>query len=161
MRPDHEQLEIVIEQEEILLFPSIDIGMITAIARNIADKLRKKRAPSYVIASVNGCVLYAEGLPGSAPDNFEWARRKGNTATLLSKSSYRVTLEMRIRGKDLSNRGVPVSEYALSGGAFPIKVNDLMVGYFGASGTTQEEEHQIIADTISEFLGRKIRSIFD
>lgn len=161
MRPDSEQLEIVIEQEEALIFPSIDNGKVTAIARSIANKLRKIKAPSYVVASVNGCVLYAEGLPGSAPDNAEWARRKGNTATLLSKSSYRVTLEMRIRGKDLSNRGVPVSEYALSGGAFPIKVNDLMVGYFAASGTTQEEEHQIIADTISELLGRKIRSIFD
>lgn len=161
MKTDAEQLKAVEEQEAVLYFQTIDTKTITGIARNIADKLRFQKAPSFVSAVVNGSTLYAESLPGAAYDNSEWARRKGNTTILLNKSSYRVTLEMRIRGKDLSNRGVSVSEYALSGGGFPIKIGDLTVGYFAASGTTQEGEHQIIAETIAEYLGVSIPSIFD
>jgi uncharacterized protein (UPF0303 family) len=161
MKTDIEQLEDVIAQEEVLHFTTLDTLTVTNIARNLAEKFRSQESPSYITAVVNGNTLYAECLPGAGLDNAEWARRKGNTATLLFKSSYRVTLELRIHGKDLSNRGVPVSEYALSGGAFPIKLGDLTVGYFAASGTTQEEEHQIIAETIAEYLGEKIPSIFD
>lgn len=161
MKPDAEQLAAVIEQERELVFDCIDAQTVSTIARSIADTLRAKRAPSFVLAVVNGNEIYGESLPGATPDNREWARRKGNTATLLSKSSYRVTLEMRMKGKDLSNRGVPVSEYALSGGAFPIKVHDLVVGYFATSGTTQEEEHQLLADAIARHLGKQIPTIFE
>lgn len=161
MKTNQEQLEIVIEQESKLILPHLNTDIVVSLAKGLAEKLRRKNAPSYVLAVVNGIVVYAESLPGAAEDNAQWARRKGNTALLLGKSFYRVTLEMRIKGKDLSNRGVAVSEYALSGGAFPLKIGDLTVGYIGTSGTTQEEEHQIIADTIAEHLGVSIPSIFD
>lgn len=145
----------------MLRFTTLDTLTVTNRARAITEKLRAQKASSYIVAVVNGNTLYAECLPVAVLDNAEWARRKGNTVTLLIKNSYRVALEMRILGKDLSNRGVPVSEYALSGGGFPIKIGDLTVGYFAASGLTQEEEHQIIAETIAEHLGKEIPSIFD
>lgn len=160
MKNDQERLDAVIRQEEKLVFQKLDTATVVSLAKQLAERLHATKAPSYVLAVVNGTTLYAESLPGAAPDNAAWARRKGNTAVLLGKSSYRVALEMRIKGKDLSNRGVPVSEYALSGGAFPLKIGDMTVGYIGTSGTTQEAEHQIIADTIASYLGITIPSIF-
>jgi len=161
MKTDNEQLDAVITQEKELRFKTVDTGMVTDIAKAIADKLKAKHAPSYILAVINGNTLYAECLPGASPDNANWVRRKGNLTTLFSKSSYRVTLEMRIRGQDLSSRGASAAEYVLSGGAFPVTIGDLTVGYFASSGIAQEEEHQIIADTIAGYLGKKIPSVSD
>ncbi len=161
MKTDKEQLAITIMQEDTLCFPTITTEMILDIAKSLSEELHRKKSPSFLIAQVNGRSLYTESFPHASIDNENWARRKGNTTLLLGKSSYRVTLEMRINGKDLSNRGVAISEYALSGGAFPIKINDLVIGYLGLSGTTQEEEHQLIADAIANYQNKKIPSIFD
>lgn len=158
---DLEKIQVIKEQEKALVFPKLDVETVTAIAKRVVEKFRAENAPGYVLASVNRCAVYTEALSGAMPDNADWVRRKGNTAMLFNKSSYQVCLEFRSQGKDLSTRGLPVHEYCLAGGAFPIKVGDLTVGFIAASGTTMEEEHQLIADTIAEYFGIKIPSIFD
>lgn len=160
LKTDKEQLAITIEQEALLRFVSLDTEGIITISKKISKQLHDLNAPSFIIAMVNNHTLYAESLPNSALDNENWAKRKGNTAMLLGKSSYRATLEMKAKGKDLSNRGLPISEYALSGGAFTIIINNLTIGFWGLSGTTQEEEHQIIVEAIAEYQNKKVPTIF-
>lgn len=161
MKTDVEKMEIIKAQEKALVFPKLDSDTIVAIAKIIVAKLREEKQPGYVLASVGGCTIYAESLPGAMPDNADWARRKGNLVMLYNRSSYLTTLTMKSKGKDLSTRGLPLSEYCLFGGAFPIKLGDLTVGFISASGTNQEHEHQTVANGIAEYFGVAIPSIFD
>lgn len=159
MKDNQSLIDIVKEQEEAFVFDNINIKTIVQISKNLALSLGEKNAPVYVIAVINDVVVYSEMLPGASKDNYHWAVRKGNTALLLNKSSYRATLEFALNNKDFSNRGLPVKDYALSGGAFPIKVGDIAVGYFAVSGMTQEEDHQSIVNALSSYFSKNVDSI--
>jgi uncharacterized protein (UPF0303 family) len=84
-------------------------------------------------------------LPGALPQNDNWARRKSNTALYFQAPSMLVTLRARARGRsDLSNEGLPAADYALSGGAVPIRVKGTgVVAVVVVSGLPEEEDHSL------------------
>lgn len=48
--------------------------------------------------------LFFSALPGSTPDNIEWARRKRNVVERYHRSSYRVGRELAVKNDTLVNR---------------------------------------------------------
>jgi uncharacterized protein (UPF0303 family) len=68
--------------------------------------------------------LFHAGLPGSAPLNDLWARRKSNTALMFQLPSLLVALRNKAKDEPLERHGLAPADYADSGGAVPIRVKE-------------------------------------
>ena len=89
--------------------------------------------------------LFHAGLPGSAPLNDLWARRKSNTALMFQLPSLLVGLRNRAKGETLARHGLSSADYADHGGAVPIRVKGVgVVAVATVSGLPQVEDHQLV-----------------
>jgi uncharacterized protein (UPF0303 family) len=93
--------------------------------------------------------LFHAALPGSAPLNDIWARRKSNVALMFQKSSLLVGTEMQQKGSRLANDGLTDADYADHGGAVPIWVQGVgMVAVATVSGLPQRDDHALVVRAI-------------
>ena len=89
--------------------------------------------------------LFHAGLPGSAPLNDLWARRKSNTALMFQLPSLLVAARNMAKGEPLDKHGLPGTDYADSGGAVPIRVRGVgVVAVATVSGLPQVEDHKLV-----------------
>ena len=94
-------------------------------------------------------------LPGSQATNDNWARRKGNTALMLGAPSMLVALRYGERKRTLATDGLAEADYALSGGAVPIRVaGSGLVAVATVSGLPQEEDHALVVRGIEALLAK-------
>jgi uncharacterized protein (UPF0303 family) len=90
-------------------------------------------------------VLFHAALPGSAPLNDLWARRKSNTALMFQVPSLLVAARNMAKGEPLDRHGLPGADYADSGGAVPIRVRGVgVVAVATVSGLPQVEDHELV-----------------
>ncbi|SNX84178.1 related to UPF0303 protein Ping_1243 [Melanopsichium pennsylvanicum] len=107
------------------------------------------------ISLFSGHTLFscAVGNPAKlGPDNWDWVRRKANTVKRFGQSSYLVGRSRVLKGKDLDGLG---PDYAAHGGGFPIRVKGMHAGPVGAivvSGLAQQQDHNLIVDTLTSFI---------
>ncbi len=94
-------------------------------------------------------------MPGAAPTNADWARRKRNTVELMQRSSYGVGLGLQREGSSLEAKmGLPTRDYASHGGAFPIVVKGVgCIGVVTVSGLPQREDHAMVVAALAELAG--------
>jgi uncharacterized protein (UPF0303 family) len=96
------------------------------------------------IRTVNRTLFHA-ALPGSAPLNALWARRKSSTALLFHEASLLVGLRHRETGETLEKHGLSTADHADHGGAVPIRVQGTgMVAVATVSGLPQVEDHRLV-----------------
>lgn len=89
--------------------------------------------------------LFHAALPGSAPLNDLWARRKSNTALMFQLPSLLVAARNRAKGEPLDRHGLSGADYADSGGAVPIRVKGVgVVAVATVSGLPQVEDHRLV-----------------
>ncbi len=140
--------------ERLLQFPAFD----EATAWDLGTRLRAAadaRGVAVVIDIRRGhdCLFFT-AMPGTAPDNADWARRKRNLVQLLNISSYRVGLQIAAGEDVLGLRGLDSRDHAPHGGCFPIRVRGTgLVGTVTVSGLPQREDHGLVVDVIAELLG--------
>lgn len=117
---------------QILLDLALDEGLAIVIDIRTADR-----------------TLFHAALPGSAPLNDLWARRKSNTALMFQLPSLLVGRRNRARDETLARHGLPVEDYADSGGAVPIRVKGTgVVAVATVSGLPQVEDHRLVIRAI-------------
>ena len=117
---------------QILLDLTLDEGLAIVIDIRTADR-----------------TLFHAALPGSAPLNDLWARRKSNTALMFQLPSLLVGRRNRARDETLARHGLPVEDYADSGGAVPIRVKGTgVVAVATVSGLPQVEDHRLVIRAI-------------
>lgn len=93
--------------------------------------------------------LFHAALPGSAPLNDLWARRKSNTALMFQLPSLLVAARNRTKGEPLDKHGLSGADYADSGGAVPIRVKGVgLVAVATVSGLPQVEDHKLVVQGI-------------
>jgi uncharacterized protein (UPF0303 family) len=145
----------IARQEEYLVFDRFDEHMAWRIGTMIRDLASTNRWPIIIDIRLFHRPLFFAAMPGSTPDNLEWARRKRNVVERYHKSSYRVGREMALKGDTLTNRhGLSVADYADHGGGFPITVRDVgVIGVIIISGLAQEDDHMTIVTTLCAVLG--------
>ena len=99
--------------------------------------------------------LFFYAMPGTTPNNAEWARRKRNTVELLQRSSYSVGLANQKDATSLPLKtGVALADYAEHGGSFPIRVKGVgCVGTVTVSGVPQREDHAIVVEALAALCG--------
>ena len=97
--------------------------------------------------------LFHAALPGSAPLNDLWARRKSNTALLFQMPSLLVGMRHAAKGESLARHGLDSADYADHGGAVPIRVaGQGIVAVATVSGLPQVEDHRLVAEAILSLL---------
>jgi uncharacterized protein (UPF0303 family) len=105
--------------------------------------------------------LFLAALPGSSPDNVDWARRKGNVVTRYHRSSYAVGLELQVKGGTLESRySLSAADYAAHGGAVPVAVRGTgVIGVATISGLPQREDHGAVVWAMSRLLGVEVEDL--
>jgi uncharacterized protein (UPF0303 family) len=84
--------------------------------------LKAAGLPVVINIRTSARTLFHAALPGSAPMNDAWARRKSNCALFFHKPSLLVGEENSIKDQDFSAHGLNAADYADHGGAVPIRV---------------------------------------
>lgn len=99
--------------------------------------------------------LFHAALPGSAPLNDLWARRKSNTALMFQLPSLLVAARNRAKDEPLDRHGLGPADYADSGGAVPIRVKGAgVVAVATVSGLPQVEDHKLVVRGLKALAGR-------
>ena len=156
-------LDILKVQEEKLRMDKLDadgalqLGLI--MVRLAKEKYRKSVSVRVI---TNGQATFEYYMEGTDSHNRWWMDKKLNTSRVSSVSSIRTLVEV---GEGLR---APVPEFeidnnfALCGGCFPLKTHDgRLIGYAQSSGMAHEEDHQLIVDALSEYLGIDVPSLLD
>lgn len=141
-------------QEEILQFAAFDESTAWSLGNTIREKaLSRGQSVSIDIRKGDDC-LFFNAMPGTAPTNADWARRKRNLVNLLHTSSYVVGLQRELGENILERTGLPLRDYAPHGGCFPVRISGSgFVGTITVSGLPQREDHKLVVEVVSEFLG--------
>jgi uncharacterized protein (UPF0303 family) len=97
-----------------------------------------------------GAPLFYAALHGTSPDNAEWARRKANIVARLHRSSYAIGLALKARNTTVQEKyGLPATDYASHGGAFPITLAGTgVVGSVTVSGLPQRDDHELVVEAL-------------
>ena len=95
--------------------------------------------------------LFHAALPGAAPLNDLWARRKSNTALMFQLPSLLVAARNKAKDEPLDRHGLSAADFADSGGAVPIRVRGVgVVAVATVSGLPQVEDHRLVVRAIRD-----------
>ena len=98
-------------------------------------------------------VFFHAALPGSAPMNEAWARRKSNCALFFQLPSMLVGEKNRAKGDTLATHGLDLRDHADHGGAVPIKVAGAgVVAVATISGLPSIEDHRLVGAGLRGFI---------
>ena len=99
--------------------------------------------------------LFYFAMPGTNADNPDWLRRKGNCVRRWERSSYLTALRWKRDSRTIQpDHNVDPTEYAVHGGAFPIRVEGVgVVGSITASGLPQRQDHAYVVRAICQHMG--------
>ncbi|MBE2990403.1 heme-degrading domain-containing protein [Sphingomonas sp. CFBP 13603] len=149
-------VEMIAHQERTLVFDRFDEETAWSLGSWIADRGRAARAPIVIDIRLFHRPLFFAALPGSVPDNAEWARRKRNVVERYHRSSYGVGLDMAAKGSSLLERyGLPLLDFAAHGGAFPITLAGCgVIGCIAVSGLPQIDDHMLVVRSVYAATGK-------
>ena len=89
--------------------------------------------------------VFHAARPGTTADNDDWLARKFRVVARYNVPSFLVSTKYRARGQDFNEvTGLPITEYAAAGGAFPLRVNGSLIGAVGVSGLVENLDHDLV-----------------
>ncbi|QLF70904.1 heme-degrading domain-containing protein [Peteryoungia desertarenae] len=147
-------METLEAQEKTLVFQSFDETTAYEIGTALVTAARASKAPVIINIRTPDRVLFHAALPGSAPDNDHWARRKSNTTLRYHKASLRVGESNRLKNRSLGpDFGIDPLDYADHGGSFPVRVKGVgVIAAITVSGLKSEEDHAMIVEVLERTL---------
>jgi uncharacterized protein (UPF0303 family) len=153
----NEDIAKIAQQEKELEFPAFDFDVAWDLGSALRALAVSRKFPIAIdIRRFGGQHLFFTTLPGTAPTNAEWVRRKSNVVEMLHKSSYRVALEQKQKRTSLADKyALPPADYAEAGGSFPLKVKGAgIIGSVTISGLPQRMDHETVVEGICLHLGK-------
>ncbi len=136
-------------------FPVFDSRTAWEVGLALKAAGEARQAPIVVDISLLSMPLLVFALPGSAPENFDWVRRKRNVVYHFYCSSYAIGRRLVQEDKTLQELGaLPERDYAAHGGSFPILLRGTgCIGSVTVSGLPQREDHKMVVDALAKTLG--------
>ena len=132
-----------------LELPEFSEATALRLGQILVDLAQAEDLPVVVDIRTADRTLFHAALPGSAPLNDLWARRKSNTALMFQLPSLLVALRNKAKDEPLDRHGLSGADYADSGGAVPIRVKNVgMVAVATVSGLPQVEDHKLVVHAI-------------
>jgi uncharacterized protein (UPF0303 family) len=148
-------IEVLRAQERALVLPHFDEE--TAYSLGIALRKKCAAAGAAVVVDIRSASrrLFFAALPGSGPDNEDWARRKGNVVLRRHESSMLAGEILKSEGRSQwPDAALEVKHFALHGGGFPVRVRGVgVVASIAISGLPSHQDHDMIVTTLAEHLG--------
>lgn len=134
--------------------PQFDEVTALRLGQVLVDLALADRLPVVIDIRTADRTLFHAGLPGSAPLNDLWARRKSNTALMFQLPSLLVAARNKAKGESLDKHGLSGADYADSGGAVPIRVRGVgVVAVATVSGLPQVEDHKLVVRGLRALAG--------
>ncbi|PBB40664.1 hypothetical protein CK222_26815 [Mesorhizobium sp. WSM3866] len=149
----------VVEQESALVFERFDETTAFEIGCTIRDRALASGQGLVVDVRLWDRQLFYAALAGSSAITAEWARRKFNSVRMFHRSSYRLALEQQREDRAFPpGYGLNPTDYALAGGAFPIRVQAVgVIGAFVVSGLSERADHETAVAALCAYLGKDER----
>ena len=149
------ELKNVLEQEARLVFPEFDASTAWRIGSALRTAALERGVAVAIDIRCGDDILFFHAMPGTAPANADWARRKRNAVELLHTSSYAIGLKLEQDKSSLeAKQGLPLRDYATHGGSFPIRVRGVgVVGVVTVSGIPQREDHAMVVKALATLCG--------
>jgi uncharacterized protein (UPF0303 family) len=153
---DTATIEMLKKQEADLQFDAFDENEAFALGIAVRDRaVREHLAIACDIRTWNRQLAFF-AMPGTSPVLADWIRRKNFVVQRWGKSSYRALLENNRERLLRVDEGFDPADYALHGGAFPIRVKGTgVIGSVTISGLHEHDDHEIARTAICERLGLK------
>ncbi|MQA34677.1 heme-degrading domain-containing protein [Modestobacter roseus] len=144
-------------QEQELQFRSFTNDDAWELGLALVTRARAAGLPVAVDVSRNGHQLFHASLPGTAPDNDTWIRRKAAVVDRFGHSSLYVGQRAREEGTTFEEQfGLDPDRYRAHGGAFPVLVRDVgPVGVVVVSGLPQVADHELVVTVLRELIARE------
>ncbi|MGV0910631.1 heme-degrading domain-containing protein [Martelella sp. FOR1707] len=141
-------------QEKKLVLARFDETDAWDLGQRLVDRALALDAPVVIDIRTPSRTLFHAALPGSAPDNDMWARRKSNVVFHFHRSSYAIELEHRRKGRTIGPElGLNLTDYADHGGSFPVRIRHVgVVAAITVSGLASKDDHGLIVDVLTDFL---------
>lgn len=148
-------------QEQTLRFEKFDEQIAWELGSRLRAAAVQRGASIAIDVFAGGHSIFTCALPGATPNNANWVRRKRNAVLHFQRSSYGFGLQLEREKADLSGKfGLPLADYAVHGGSFPIRVvNAGVIGAITVSGLPQREDHKLVVGVLAEFLGKSLSEL--
>jgi len=141
-------------QETRLVFARFDETTALVLGQALVKLAQAGALPVVIDIRTPDRPLFYAALPGSAPLNALWARRKSATCLMFQAASLLVGMRLRAKGDSLDKHGLASADYASSGGSFPLRVSGAgVVGAVTVSGLTEVEDHALVVAGLENLLG--------
>jgi uncharacterized protein (UPF0303 family) len=138
-----------------LALPRFDEATALRLGQIIVDLALAGAMPVVIDIRTMDRTLFHAALPGSAPLNDLWARRKSNAALMFQLPSLLVGRRNAAKGEPLDRHGLSTADYAEAGGAVPIRVKGVgVVAVATVSGLPQVEDHQLVVRGIRALMAK-------
>lgn len=120
------------------------------------ENAKKYEAGVAIEITINGLSVFRYLPEGTCYHNIEWLERKANTVTQFEMSSLRVMAKFDVAGISYEDEKLDPYAFALGGGGFPLTIRGVgVIGVIAVSGLAHMEDHQLVVDTLAEFISTK------
>jgi uncharacterized protein (UPF0303 family) len=145
-----DDLAIIAVQERELRFSLFNCDAAWQLGLRLRELAVARKLAVVIDVRRFGQPLFYCALAGTAPDNAEWIRRKGNVVARFHRSSYAIGLELQQKSSSLLEKhGLPLSDYAAHGGSFPVTVSNAgVIGCVTVSGVPQRVDHELVVEAL-------------
>jgi uncharacterized protein (UPF0303 family) len=146
-------IETLRSQEQQLVWTSFGANDALTLGLLLLDMGRASNLPIAIDIRTADQTLFHAALPGAAPLNDLWARRKSNTVLKYQMSSLLLGEKMRASGKGFALDGLEETDFAAHGGSFPIRLaSGMVVAAVTVSGLPQLEDHALVISALKQVL---------
>lgn len=149
-----ELLRILEMQEEVLQFSHFTNADAWEVGNAIVAEARRRNL--HVAVSIrlnNGYTVFQYAADGTNLDNERWMTRKCNTVKVKEMSSLRAYTLLQAEGHTLEDWFLDPKEYAVCGGGFPIRVEEVgVIGAILVTGLEHVANHDLIIKCVSKYL---------
>jgi uncharacterized protein (UPF0303 family) len=136
-----------------LIFPAFTEETAWHLGQILVTLAQQDRLPVVIDIRTPDRTLFHAALPGSAPLNDRWARRKSNVALHFQLASLHVGRNMAAKGETLAKHGLGEEDFAIHGGSVPIRVTGVgVVAAATVSGLPQVEDHRLVIRALDRLL---------
>lgn len=145
-------IALVEAQERRLVLPNFDLETAWTLGARLKSLAEERNLALAIEIRHSGQTVFFYSMPGTAPANADWARRKRNSVEYQQCSSYLLSLKATRDGSTLMDKtALPMRDYATHGGSFPIRVAGAgVVGVATVSGAPQRADHSIVVQALAE-----------
>lgn len=157
METDYDvDLERIAIQERELVFPVFHPEIAWSLGKHLRDLAVARKLKAVIDIRRFGEPLFYTALEGTAPDNFDWVRRKSNLVHRFYRSSYSIGLKLLRDDSNLLDKfGLSSADYMAHGGSFPLTVASAgVIGSITVSGLPQRADHELVVEALCAELNR-------